>query len=178
MFYITGGQTISNSAQNLSDAVVYSKNYAYVPDYTVRALEDLEYVKIKRHQYIAARRATMMERQPKTPRASDSAAAPEEDAFTVEWKRANQMSQQHSEEGRPLPPYLRLHQRNYSSGNIDELRGRADMKLSPLAKEVFVVDNQPLKTIIYPEARPTSDKETDNLIKQPHKTKDSDDDTS
>lgn len=146
---------VSNSAHNLTD-IVYSKNHMYVPDYTVRALDDLEYIKIKRHQYVAARRATLMERQPKTPREDDTRPATDEDAFSVEWKRANQMSQHQIDEGTPLPLYLRLHQRNYSSGNLAELRHstrHSDFKLSPLAINAsgHVADDMPLRTVIYPD---------------------------
>lgn len=117
------------------------------------ALDNLEYLKIRRHHYLAARRATLMERQPTTPQQPNST----EDAFATEWKRAHELSQHHSEEGTNPPPYFRLHQRNYSSGNLDEYRLRPDMKLSPLVKKSLIVDNGPQKTVIYPENRTPSE---------------------
>ena len=140
----------SNSASNLND-LVYSKGHVYIPDFTVRAMSDIEFVKVKRHQYIAAKRATLMERQPKTPREQADAAVTE-DPFSAEWKKANQFTQNHQEEGTVLPPYLRQHQRNYSSGNLEELRKR-ESKLSPLIRNSSNVNSGPERTIIYPENR-------------------------
>lgn len=97
-----------------------------------------------------------MERQPPTPRESAGRAKDgPEDPFSVEWKRATELTQQqHREEGTDacLPPYLRSHQRNYSSGNIDELRDKPNRKLSPLVIDSSIIDTQPLRTVIYPES--------------------------
>jgi hypothetical protein len=39
--------------------------YTFVPDYTVRAVTDTYYIRIKRSFYLAAKRATLMERSKK-----------------------------------------------------------------------------------------------------------------
>ena len=39
--------------------------YTFVPDYTVRAVSEVFYVKIKRSLYLAAKRATLLERSQK-----------------------------------------------------------------------------------------------------------------
>lgn len=39
--------------------------YTFVPDYTVRAVTEVFYVKIKRSLYLAAKRATLLERSQK-----------------------------------------------------------------------------------------------------------------
>lgn len=156
-FYISANKEAftTHSASNLND-LVYSKGHQYIPDYTVRAITDVEFIKIRRHQYVAAQRATLMERRPKTPRGTEQL---DEDAFKAEWQKANQLNQHHQEEGTPvLPPYLRSHQRNLSSGNLDELRNRPDrQKLSPLATNNMTADNGPLRTVIYPEDRSPRD---------------------
>lgn len=120
-----------------------------MPDYTVRAITDLEYVKVRRNQYIAAHRATLMERQPRSP--LQSGQIPPEDPFTVEWKRAHQPQTEEN------TPFLKLHQRNYSSGNINDLRTRPDLALSPLVKSSAVIENQPQRTVIYPESQGKSE---------------------
>lgn len=153
---VTGSKELhSNSATNISD-VVYSKKDVYVPDYTVRALTSLEYVKVRRHQYLAARRATMMEREPGSPDLASSAGG-EEDPFAVEWKRAAQANSQlpqNHEEG-ILPPYMRIHQRNHSSGNLHELRSKSDammLNVSPLVGS-HNSETLPTRVIIYPTDR-------------------------
>lgn len=64
----------------------------YVPDYTVRALTNLQYLCIRRSHYVAVRRATLMERQP---RAINSLALSEcsasTDNFSLEWQKAIDM---------------------------------------------------------------------------------------
>lgn len=136
----------SNSASNLND-LVYSKGHVYIPDFTVRALTDIEFIKVRRHQYIAAQRATLMERQPKTPREESDATS--EDPFSSEWKKA----QTHLSEGTPVSPYMRQHQRNFSSGNLEELLHRRDLKMSPLVSNATGVhiENGPKRTVIYPD---------------------------
>lgn len=39
--------------------------YTFVPDYTVRAVTEVHYLRIKRSFYLAAKRATLMERSKK-----------------------------------------------------------------------------------------------------------------
>lgn len=75
-------QTSVTSISSASDSI-YSKQPQYNPDFNVKALTDLQYLKIRRSHYIAARRATMMERQPKTPEGDLL-----EDPFIKEWNRA------------------------------------------------------------------------------------------
>lgn len=41
--------------------------YTFVPDYTVRAVTEVFYVKIKRSLYLAAKRATLLEKSQKDP---------------------------------------------------------------------------------------------------------------
>ncbi len=55
------------SITSTSSDVISTRQPTYKPDYTVRAVTNLLYLCIKRHQYMAAFRATLMERQPKTP---------------------------------------------------------------------------------------------------------------
>lgn len=63
------GLTHQNSSASLSSVPtsdnLYIKPAAYIPDYCVTAVMDLMYLKITRHQYLAARRATMVERHPR-----------------------------------------------------------------------------------------------------------------
>lgn len=40
-------------------------NQTFIPDYSVRAVSDVFYVAIKRNLYLAAKRATLMERSKK-----------------------------------------------------------------------------------------------------------------
>lgn len=61
---------------------VYMRPVKYTPDFTVKAMSDLLYLRIRRPHYVAALRATLLERTPKN--ADDGM----EDAFSKEWKRA------------------------------------------------------------------------------------------
>ena len=72
------------SISSASDSI-YAKQPSYVPDFNLKALENTQYLKIARSHYVAARRATLMERQPKTP---DADSITGEDVFSKEWKRA------------------------------------------------------------------------------------------
>ncbi|XP_078589019.1 metal transporter CNNM4-like isoform X16 [Branchiostoma floridae x Branchiostoma japonicum] len=60
-----------------------SQSLVYVPDYSVRAVTDVQYIRIRRAHYMAARQATLLERQPRTPAESGS-----EDHFRKEWEKA------------------------------------------------------------------------------------------
>lgn len=54
---------MAGSLQSLTlDAII---NHSFVPDYSVRAVSDVFYVVIKRTLYLAAKRATLMERAQK-----------------------------------------------------------------------------------------------------------------
>lgn len=41
--------------------------HTFIPDYTVRAVTEVFYVKVKRSLYLAAKRATLLERSQKDP---------------------------------------------------------------------------------------------------------------
>ena len=73
------GEDCSN-AEN-ADA---NKPLLYTPDYTVRVITNVQYLCIRRSHYIALRRATMMERQPRTVQAPDTTS----DNFNIEWQKA------------------------------------------------------------------------------------------
>ncbi|XP_078589012.1 metal transporter CNNM4-like isoform X10 [Branchiostoma floridae x Branchiostoma japonicum] len=77
-----GGQTpgIVNQPQI---GISSSQSLVYVPDYSVRAVTDVQYIRIRRAHYMAARQATLLERQPRTPAESGS-----EDHFRKEWEKA------------------------------------------------------------------------------------------
>ena len=62
---------------------VYQRPVKYVPDFSVKAMSNVLYLRIRRPHYIAATRATLLERAPKS-REVDSM----EDPFAKEWKRA------------------------------------------------------------------------------------------
>ncbi|XP_066278502.1 metal transporter CNNM4-like isoform X7 [Branchiostoma lanceolatum] len=67
-----------------------SQSLVYVPDYSVRAVTDVQYIRIRRAHYMAARQATLLERQPRTPAGSES-----EDIFGKEWEKANKQHGSH-----------------------------------------------------------------------------------
>ena len=45
--------------------------HTFVPDYSVRAITEVFYVKVKRSLYLAAKRATLLERSQKDPGSQD-----------------------------------------------------------------------------------------------------------
>jgi hypothetical protein len=61
----------------------YHKQPTYTPDFSVKALTDVQYLKIHRAHYIAAYRATLVERHPK----SHPVTQDDEDPFLKEWSR-------------------------------------------------------------------------------------------
>ena len=70
----------------------------YIPDFTVRALTDLQYICIRRAHYMVALHATLLERQRRGTLQTEGAhEAPvvtpddEEDTFTKEWRRAQRV---------------------------------------------------------------------------------------
>ena len=56
----------------------------YIPDFTVRILTDVQYLKVTRVQFQAARAATKMEREMH----NDTAAELPKDLFQKEWQKA------------------------------------------------------------------------------------------
>jgi len=69
----------------------------YIPDYSVRAITDLQYIRIRRAHYMVALHATLLERQRRQAQSDGSQGPPavtsddEEDAFTKEWRRAQRV---------------------------------------------------------------------------------------
>lgn len=54
----------------------------FVPEFSVRAVSDLQYMRITRAQYIVATSATLMERRPQSPTGSSL-----DDKFHIAWER-------------------------------------------------------------------------------------------
>ena len=69
---------------------VYQRPAKYVPDFSVKATTNLLYLRIRRPHYIAARRATLLERAPKAKEVDGT-----EDPFAKEWKRAISVDPDH-----------------------------------------------------------------------------------
>ncbi|OWF38439.1 metal transporter CNNM4-like [Mizuhopecten yessoensis] len=65
---------------------VYVEHKPYIPDFTIRAVSPLLFIKIGRGHYIAARRATLMGR------AKNKLANAEDETFKREWKKATLIS--------------------------------------------------------------------------------------
>jgi len=75
-----------------------SQTTPYIPDFTVRAITDLQYIRIRRAHYMVALHATLLERQRRHAHTDGSSqGAPtttsdeEEDTFTKEWRRAQRV---------------------------------------------------------------------------------------
>ncbi|XP_070540255.1 unextended protein-like isoform X2 [Ptychodera flava] len=64
----------------------------YIPDYSVFIKSDVQYLKIRRHMYVAARRATQMERERQG--SVDNQDTNVEDFFQKEWKKVEDMGSQ------------------------------------------------------------------------------------
>ncbi|KAJ8317655.1 hypothetical protein KUTeg_005559 [Tegillarca granosa] len=60
---------------------IYEKNSPYIPDFSIRAISQLLFLRLRRAQYIAARRATLMGRS--------KMHNLEDETFTKEWKKAS-----------------------------------------------------------------------------------------
>lgn len=58
----TNPQTVGSIQSINLDSML---RYTFIPDYTVRAVSEVFYVKIKRSLYLAAKRATLLERSQK-----------------------------------------------------------------------------------------------------------------
>jgi metal transporter CNNM len=90
---VSSGMSKNHSTSSVSSATdsIYHRKVNYTPDFTLKCVDDLLYMKISRAHYIAAYRATMMEKEPKTPQVLDSNNVLE-DPFTKEWNRAISVS--------------------------------------------------------------------------------------
>ena len=97
-FYITGPSAVTKqqSISNLSTVSdsLYMPRVQYVPDFSVKIVTDTQYLKINRGHYVAAKRATAMER-----RATDNESTPPDDAFQKEWTRAISVNTESSGDG-------------------------------------------------------------------------------
>ena len=97
MYVLCAGLPSSLSLQQSSLSIsssseqVYQRPVKYVPDFGVRAVTNVVYLRIRRSHYIAARRATLLERAPKKQQALDNA----EDLFDKEWQRAISVDPDH-----------------------------------------------------------------------------------
>jgi len=76
----------------------HSPKTPYVPDFTVRAISDLQYIRIRRAHYMVALHATLLERQRRgtmqldcTQAAQAATSDDDEDTFTKEWRRAQRV---------------------------------------------------------------------------------------
>ena len=57
----------SMSITSISSDVVSTRQTSYLPDFTLKAIGNVMYIKIRRAHYMAAYRATLMQRENKTP---------------------------------------------------------------------------------------------------------------
>lgn len=76
-------QTSAVSIISLGELNLKQSQILYIPDFTVRAKTDLQYIRIRRAHYLVARRATLMERQQKSLQGITC-----EDQFEEEWRKA------------------------------------------------------------------------------------------
>ncbi|XP_050531045.1 unextended protein isoform X2 [Daktulosphaira vitifoliae] len=66
-----GNSTVNNMGSIQSVNIDAMLRYTFVPDYTVRAVTEVMYLKVKRSFYMAAKRATLMERSKKMSNAGE-----------------------------------------------------------------------------------------------------------
>jgi len=90
--------TSISSLSEIIGTTQHSPKTPYIPDFTVRAISDLQYIRIRRAHYLVALHATLLERQRRGTMQMDGtqeaqAATPDddEDAFTKEWRRAQRV---------------------------------------------------------------------------------------
>jgi len=90
--------TSISSLSEIIGSSQHSPRTPYIPDFTVRAISDLQYIRIRRAHYMVALHATLLERQRRGTVQLDGAhgaqaATPddEEDTFTKEWRRAQRV---------------------------------------------------------------------------------------
>ena len=67
-----------------TEATIKLSPSPYIPDFSVKAITDLQYLRLRRAHYMVALRATQMERQSKKPDGNQAV----EDSFDREWQRA------------------------------------------------------------------------------------------
>nr|XP_002737208.2 PREDICTED: metal transporter CNNM2-like [Saccoglossus kowalevskii] len=85
-----GIQSISSrgSLQSIQSNPGSAPSVHYVPDYSVLIKSDMQYLKIRKNMYLAARRATQMEHQLSHNTSTANHGHYAEDFFTKEWNRA------------------------------------------------------------------------------------------
>src|SRR6218665_1544792 len=76
-------QSSAVSIVSLGELNLKQNQIIYIPDFTVRAKTDLQYLRIRRAHYLVARRATLMECQQKSLQGITC-----EDQFEEEWRKA------------------------------------------------------------------------------------------
>ena len=82
MFSVDRNLSKNNSITSIVSASdsVFTKPNKYIPDFSLHATSDLLYMKLRRAHYVAAYRATLMERHPRRDTVT-------EDQFAKEWSR-------------------------------------------------------------------------------------------
>lgn len=80
---LAGVPETTSRAESMSSLSSLSSASNYVPDYSVQVISNSMYLRIHRNQYMAAIRATLMERQ-----RGDKAGHNAEEVFSKEWTRA------------------------------------------------------------------------------------------
>ena len=86
IMYATIFSEIKDSVLNPSSQSdsIYVKHEPYIPDFSMKAQDNILFLRIKRSHYIVARRATLMGR-------SKNVEMKDEEAFTKEWKKVSQL---------------------------------------------------------------------------------------
>lgn len=80
ILFFTGVNDSILAPTSNSDSI-YAKTSPYIPDFSLRAVSQLLFLRLRRGQYIAARRATLMGRS--------HIQNSEDETFTKEWKKAS-----------------------------------------------------------------------------------------
>ncbi|KAH3717017.1 hypothetical protein DPMN_059756 [Dreissena polymorpha] len=94
--------------QNSSDSI-YVKYEPYIPDFSLKAVDNILFLRIKRTHYIVARRATLMGRH-------EQDSTKEDETFTAEWKHATSIHRnQHK-----VDASIEVHEPVFSIENIGE----------------------------------------------------------
>lgn len=140
----------SQGAVNPSDPVI---RFSFVPDYTVRAVTELWYIKIHRSLYIAAYRATQLERQQKNDVTS-------EDVFSAELERMMKLVNGFDGMGDEMKAL---------ASSIGSSDGPTNMAPSPPSALDAIVDESPRQILDWTEAsrrlsQSISDRKTSQII--------------